>query len=333
MGDVRFQVVPADMDVDATQWGAASEALGRAHRAVPALGVTFGGFQSVVGATYSAADLAVQNVLEVGEARLRATATNVTTNTTRTRGHDEDADARVRTAAGSGGGGAGGGGSAGGGVGTGGGGGKGEDHYAGLLGPQDPSLQDPNHPAPMPTDPRDLATTFDRHVDPETGEVSWTARDLRPGEGSAVDGRDVERIPARADRIVVTMVEGEPRITYVDRDAEPVGQGVAWQSEGGWPVEGAQLVGAAQFGVDGEGGEATDARVVAGSGAVEPQAQPARTEWSRTLPDGADVAVVEIRDGEPHLVFLDVDGTEVTQVADHTLPTGPARVEANGVRA
>ncbi|CAN7485349.1 hypothetical protein [Knoellia sp. LjRoot47] len=314
MGDVKFQVVPADMDADATQWGAASEALGRAHRAVPALGVSFGGFQSVVGTAYSAADLAVQNVLEVGESRLKATATNVTSNTTRTQDDDKNAGSRVRTAGGGGGGTGAGGGE------SGGDGGKGKDHYAELMGTGTSFVQ------PMPTDPRDPDITFDRTVDPETGEVSWTPREMEPGEGRAVDGRDVERIPARADRIVVRMVDGEPQITYVDKDAESGGPGVHWQSDGGRPVASTQLV---------ADGGTTDARVVAGSGAVEPTAEPtaepARTEWSRPLPEGADYAVVEVRDGEPHLVFLDVEGREVTEVSDDRLPTGRVRAEANGV--
>ena len=316
MGDVKFQVVPADMDADATQWGAASEALGRAHKAVPALGVSFGGFQSVVGAKYSAADLAVRNMLEVGESRLRATSTNVTNNTTRTKDSDKDAGTRVRTA----GGGSGGGGSAGGegGASTADQGSKGTSHYAELMG----TGTGIGAVHLMPTDPKDPDITFDRTVDPETGEVSWTPRDMEPGEGRAVDGRDVERIPARADRIVVTMVEGEPRITYVDKDGDTGGPGVHWQSDGGRPVASAQLV---------EDGGTPDARVVAGSGAVEPTAEPARTEWSRPLPEGADYAVVEVRDGEPHLVFLDVEGREVTEVSDDRLPTGRVRTEANGV--
>ncbi|GAA4107955.1 hypothetical protein GCM10022415_00300 [Knoellia locipacati] len=318
MGDVKFQVVPADMDADATQWGAASEALGRAHQAVPALGVSFGGFQSVVGARYSAADLAVRNMLEVGESRLRATSTNVTSNTTRTKDSDKDADTRVRTAGGGGGGGGGGGTGAGGDGGASGGdhGGKGSNHYAELMG----TGTGAGHP--MPTDPKDPDITFDRTVDPETGDVTWTPRDMEPGEGRAVDGRDVERIPARADRIVVTMVDGEPRITYVDEDADTGGPGVQWQSEGGRPVASAQLV---------EPGAPSQERVVAGSGAVEPTAEPARTEWSQALPEGADYAVVEVRDGEPHLVFLDVEGSEVTEVSDDRLPSGRVRAEVNGV--
>lgn len=317
MGDERIRVVPADMGSDATQWSAASESLGQAHRAVPALGVLFGGFQSVVGEKYSAADLAVQNMLELGASRLKATSTNVTSNNAQTTGDDEDADSRVRTAASGGGGGGGTGAGAGaGGAGGGESGGKGEGHYTDLLGPQQPSN-------PMPTDPKDPDITFDRTVDPETGEVSWTPRVMEPGEGRAVDGRDVERIPERADRIVVTMVDGEPRITYVDTDAEPR-DGAQWQSDGGRPVAFAEPVDLAQ---------GQDPRVVAGSGATEPTAQPARTVWSRALPEGADYAVVELRDGEPHLVFLDVDGKDVTQVADDRLPTGRVRPEPNGVQA
>ena len=321
MGDERIRVVPADMGSDATRWSAASESLGRAHRAVPALGVSFGGFQSVVGAKYSAADLAVQNMLELGASRLKATATNVTSNNAQTTSDDDDADSRVRTAASGGGGGGGGGNGAGPGGGTGGAGGgeqggKGEGHYTDLLGPQQPHQ-------PMPTDPKDPDITFDRTVDPETGEVSWTPRVMEPGEGRAVDGRDVERIPERADRIVVTMVDGEPRITYVDTDAQPR-DGATWQSDVGRPVAFAEQVDLAQD---------PQSRVVAGSGATEPTAQPARTEWSRALPEGADYAVVELRDGEPHLVFLDVDGKDVTEVADDRLPTGRVRTEPNGVQA
>ncbi|MDT0213821.1 hypothetical protein Q9R29_07960 [Rothia sp. ARF10] len=328
MGDERIRVVPADMGSDAAQWSAASESLGRAHRAVPALGVSFGGFQSVVGTKYAAADLAVQNMLELGASRLRATATNVTSNNAQTTGDDDDASTRVRTAAS---GGAGGGSGArvdggAGGAGAGSRGGRGEGHYTDLLGPQQPTHPVPTDPVPtdpMPSDPRDPDITFDRTVDPETGEVTWTPRVMEPGEGRAVDGRDVERIPERADRIVVTMVDGEPRITYVDTDAQPP-DGAAWQSHGGRPVAVAEPLDLAQD---------PQSRVVAGSGATEPTAQPARTEWSRPLPEGADYAVVELRDGEPHLVLLDVDGKDVTQVADDRLPTGRVRPEPSGVQA
>jgi len=329
MGDERIRVVPADMGSDATQWSAASESLGQAHKAVPALGVSFGGFQSVVGARYAAADLAVRNVLELGASRLRATATNVTSNNAQTTGDDEDADSRVRTAA-SGGGGAGTGSGAGSGTGGAGGGehgGKGEGYYGDLLGPQQPIPTDPTPTDPMPADPKDPDITFDRIVDPKTGEVSWTPRVMEPREGRAVDGRDVERIPERADRIVVTLVDGEPRITYVDTDAGQRG-GAAWEPHEGRPVAFAEAIDLAQD---------PQSRVVAGSGASEPTAQPtaepAHTEWSRPLPDGADYAVVELRDGEPHLVFLDVDGKDVTQVADDRLPTGRLRPEPNGVQA
>ncbi|WP_148232529.1 hypothetical protein [Janibacter sp. HTCC2649] len=310
MGNETFHVVPADMDADAAKWGSAADSLGKAHRAVPALGVSFGGFQTVVGTKYSEADLAVQNMIELGEGRLRATSTNVTHNIGRTKKNDDDAGKSVSHA-----GAGGGGGDRGPGTGTGTGpgsgenggepsGGKGKDHYAQLL-----------NDNPMPTDPKDPEITFDRHVDEKTGEVSWTPREMKPGEGSATDGRDVERIPERADRIVVTMVDGEPRITYVDTDAD----------DGGGPRPSAQPAGAHWQAADGS----ATGRVVAGSGAQEPgaatlqpnsqtQAQP-QTEWSRPLPDGADVAVVEVRDGEPHLVFLDVNGGEVTQVSDTAL--------------
>ena len=49
MGDVTFRVVPGDMEADAAKWGSAADSLGGAHREVPALGVSFGGFQAVVG--------------------------------------------------------------------------------------------------------------------------------------------------------------------------------------------------------------------------------------------------------------------------------------------
>ncbi|KGN36169.1 hypothetical protein [Knoellia subterranea] len=136
---------------------------------------------------------------------------------------------------------------------------------------------------------------------------------MQRGEATAVDGRDVERIPARADRIVVTMVDGEPRISYIDTDAK----GSAWVGSEGKPVgPEAQVVGVEWQ--QESGGDASD-RVVAGSGAAEPQRQPAQTEWTRALPEDADFAVVEVRDGEPHLVFLDVEGREVTQIADREL--------------
>lgn len=308
MGDTNIRVVPADMDADAARWGSAAESLGKAHRAVPALGVSFGGFQSVVGATYSAADLAVQNMIEVGASRLRATSANVTSNNTRTKTNDMDADSRVRQAANRGGGGGGADGSsrANGSNGSGDGGehgSRGTSHYADLMGGR-----------PMPTDPQDPEITFDRTVDLGTGEVTWTPREMKPGEALATDGRDVERIPQRADRIVVTMVDGEPQITYVDEDARPEVKETGWEAATG---------------------VAPESRVVPGSGAQEPQPQ---TEWCRRLPAGADYAVVEVRDGEPHLVFLDVQGKEVTQVADHTLadrePADHAvGREANEVRA
>lgn len=305
MGDVTFHVVPGDMEADAAKWGSAADSLGKAHRAVPALGLSFGGFQTVVGKKYSDADLAVQNMIELGEGRLRATSTNVTHNSGRTKKNDDDAGKSV-SQAGAGGGGGDRGAGAGPGSGDNGGeqsGGKGKDHYAQLL-----------NDNPMPTDPKDPEITFDRHVDEKTGEVSWTPREMTPGEGSAADGRDVERIPERADRIIVTMVDGEPQITYVDSDADSGGRATGQPAGAQWQAA--------------EG--ATAGRVVAGSGAVEPgaqtplQAQPQppsapQTEWSRPLPEGADIAVVEVRDGEPHLVFLDVNGSEVTQVSDTAL--------------
>jgi len=313
MGDVKFHVVPDDMDADASKWGSAADSLGQAHRAVPALGVSFGGFQTVVGQKYSEADLAVQNVIEVGAGRLRATSTNVTSNSGRTKKNDGDADGRV-TKAGAGGGGGGGGGQgsgAGGGAGggDGSGSGKGTEHYAELM-----------NGTPMPTDPKDPQVTFDRHVDPQTGEVTWTPREMKPGEAVATDGRDVERIPQRADRIVVKMVDGEPQITYVDTDATAA-PGKGQESASEWQAA---------------TGEPASSRVVAGSGAQEPQPQlqptPPQTEWSRPLPEGADFAVVEVRDGEPHLVFLDVNGTEVTQVSDSALTDRPALTEKEALR-
>lgn len=229
--------------------------MGKAHRAVPALGVSFGGFASVVGTTYSAADLTVQNMIGLGTTRLRAMSTNVTANNGRTKKDDSDADTRVRQAA------AGGGGEGDPGPDAGSGdqsGGKGDARYAQLMSAQ-----------PMSSDPKDPDVTFDRHVDPKTGDVTWTPREMKLGEALAVDGRDVERIPQRADRIVVTMVAGEPQITYVDAAAQ-------------------------------------------GS---QDQSQP-QTEWSRPLPQRADFAVVEVRDGEQHLVSPDVEGAEVRQVSD-----------------
>ncbi len=283
MGDVKFHVVPDHMDADAGLWSGASDSLGKAVAAVPALSINFGRFQASVGENYSIADKAVRTSIVTGEKRLGAMAANVNANNTRTKGNDGDAGKSVTSA----------------GRGTSGGtgsdpdsGGKGKDHYAELMSQQ-----------PMPTDPKDPEITFDRHVDPQTGDVTWTPREMKPGEATSVDGRDVERIPQRADRIVVTMVNGEPQITYVDKDADagPTGKGSSWQSE---------LT------------TAPDARVAAGSGAHEPLPQIPQTEWSRPLPEGADYAVVEMRNGEPHLVFLDVEGGEVSQLRDVTLDDG-----------
>lgn len=315
MGDVTFRVVPADMEADASKWGSAAESMGQAHRAVPALGVSFGGFQTVIGQTYSDADLAVQNMIEVGAGRLRATSTNVTTNSGRTKKNDDDADKRVGQAGAGGGGRVGGGGpgeQSGGPAGErpseqpgeqpGGqsGGGKDKNHYTLLL-----------NDNPMPSDPKDPEITFDRHVDEKTGEVTWTPREMMAGEGVATDGRDVERIPARADRIAVTMVDGEPQISYVDRDtgSQPGDKGL--DTGGHWEAATEHR---------------PETRIVSGSGAEEPRSQPEaqpRTEWSRALPEGADYAVVEVRDGEPHLVFLDVEGNDVTQVSDRALTERP----------
>lgn len=214
------------MDKDAARWGSAADSLGQAHRAVPALGVAFGGFQSIVGEKYAAADLAVQNVIEVGASRLRSTSRNVSDNNTRTKRNDSDSDSRVRQAANRGGGG---GSDAGTDSGRHGGSGhdegKGKDHYADLMGGRT-----------MPSDPKDPEITFDRQVDAETGQVTWTPREMKPGEATAVDGRDVERIPQRADRILVTMVDGEPRITYVDNDGRPAGKELQPQTEWSRPL-------------------------------------------------------------------------------------------------
>lgn len=160
-------------------------------------------------------------------------------------------------------------------------GGKGAEHYSGVLGGS-------------PQDPKDPDVTFDRKVDPETGEVTWTQREMRPGEAQAIDGRDVERIPRGADRVVVTMVDGEPRITYQRAD----------EADGG---------------VDGRERE-SNGRVVAGSGAIEPTGTSPDGQWSRRLSADADYAVVEIRDGQTHLVFLDTDGKGVGELGDVVLP-------------
>lgn len=298
MGDTKFRVVPGDMDADAALWSGASGSLGKAVTAVPELSISFGRFEDSVGEKYTAADKAVRASIVTGEKRLEAMATNVNANNTRTKKNDSDSDSRVRGAGSRGGGGGG----AQGDTGPGGDttGGKGKDHYSELMGGN-----------PMPADPKDPEITFDRRVDPDTGEVTWTPRAMKPGEAVATDGRDVERIPQRADRIVVTMLDGEPQITYVDNEAVAHGDegrraDVRWESSPGT-----------------EAGPVTEptGRVVAGSGALEPgpiQSAP-QTEWTRALPEGADFAVVEVRDGEPHLVFLDVEGREVSQVSDSAL--------------
>ena len=133
-------------------------------------------------------------------------------------------------------------------------------------------------------------------------------------------GRDVERIPQRADKSVVTMVNGEPQISYVDTDAD-VRRDPGSQADARWEAAVA---------------EQPSARVVAGSGAQEPgpQWEPGpqpQTEWTRALPEGADYAVVEVRDGQPHLVVLDVDGTEVHEVSDSSL--GVPRAQASAAPA
>ncbi|MFW5463338.1 hypothetical protein ACOCJ7_12225 [Knoellia sp. CPCC 206453] len=273
------------MDADASLWSGASDSLGKAVAAVPALSIKFGRFEDSVGENYAIADKAVRASIVTGEQRLGAMATNVNANNTRTKGNDEDAGKRVTGAGRESAGGSGSDHDA---------GGKGKDHYAELMSQQ-----------AMPTDPKDREITFDRHVDPQTGEVTWSPRAMEPGESTRVDGRDVERIPQRADRIVVTMVNGEPQITYVDTDANagPGGKGSSWQSDVATQPE---------------------ARVVAGSGAQEPLPQVPQTEWSRPLPAGADYAVVEMRDGQPHVVFLDVQGGDVSELRDVTLADGVA---------
>lgn len=292
MGDRNFRVVPADMTHDQGQWNAASAALGRAaKKADNADTIAFGSFASLIKTKYEGPAAEAGSYFTAGETQLAGVASNIGSNLARYTGDDQDAGGRVRGA----------------GAGQGSGsssdpgpggeqGGKGTDHYADLMGA----------PKPMPTDPKDPAITFDRQVDPKTGEVSWEPREMRAGEAVATDGRDVERIPERADRIVVTMVDGEPRITYVDK-AEPGGKDPRWESEDGLPP---------------------GTRIVPGSGAEEPQLQPEPqgqpvTEWSRKLPEGADYAVAEVRDGEVHLVFLDVDGNEVSVSAEHSLGAVP----------
>lgn len=309
MGEQGFKVVPADMTHDLGQWNAASEALGRAAKKGENAGtVAFGSFAPHIETIYTGAASGSSSFFTAGKTSLAGMATNLANNGGQYSQDDTDSDGKVRGA------GAGGGGGGGGqGQGAGGHGGKDSDHYSQLM----------STPNPMPTDPKDPEVTFDRNVDPETGEVSWTQREMKPGESEAIDGRDVERIPQRADRIVVTMVDGEPRITYVDDgprsgvESTPGTGGKATGSEVRW---------------EGEQGATPEGRVAAGSGAVEPQPQsplplaPA-DEWSRKLPEGADYAVAEVRDGEVHLVFLDVEGNEVTMTADHHLgEAAPAAV-------
>lgn len=290
MGDMNFRVVPADMTHDQGQWNAASAALGRAAaKAENADTIAFGSFATLLKSAYEGPARDAKAYFTAGETQLANVASNVASNLARYLGDDKDAGGRVRGAG------------AGSGSGTsspsgpgGAPGGKGEDHYADLMG----------GPRPMPSDPKDPAITFDSNVDPVTGEVSWTPREMKPGEAVAIDGRDVERIPPRADRIVVTMVDGEPQITYVDKDGAK-GADLQWQSDAG---------------------VRPGSRIVPGSGAEEPQPgaplQPV-TEWSRALPEGADYAVAEVRDGEVHLVFLDVDGTEITVSGEHNLGEAP----------
>ena len=205
MGDTSFKVVPADMTHDQGQWNSASAALGRAAtEAEKADTIAFGSFASLLKTAYEGPAGDAKAFFSAGETQLANVAANVASNLSRYVGDDKDAGSKVRGA----------------GAGSGSGpspqpgpggehGGKGEDHYADLMG----------GPKPMPSDPKDPAITFDRNVDEKTGEVSWTPREMKPGEAVAVDGRDVERIPQRADRIVVTMVDGEPQITYVDQGA------------------------------------------------------------------------------------------------------------------
>lgn len=294
MGDASFKVVPADMTHDQGQWNAASAALGRAAaKAEKADTIAFGSFASLLKSAYEGPAGDAKTFFSAGETQLANVASNVASNLSRYVGDDQEAGSKVRGA----------------GAGSGSGssqpspggehGGKGENHYADLMGA----------PKPMPTDPRDPAITFDRNVDEKTGEVSWTPREMEPGEAVAIDGRDVERIPARADRIVVTMVDGEPQITYVDK-GEANGKDVRWEAEAGVVPEG-RIVPA-------------EGRVVPGSGTQEPQPQLQPVdEWSRAVPEGADYAVAEVRDGEVHLVFLDVDGTEITVSGEHSLGAVP----------
>ena len=84
---------------------------------------------------------------------------------------------------------------------------------------------------------------------------------------------------------LVTLVDGEPSITFVDRD-EP-----------------------------GTASMPTTAPGPRGEAVLSQQ-------WSQPLPESADHAVIEVRDGEPHLVFLETDGTAVTQVSEVNLRTG-----------
>lgn len=296
MGDKSFKVVPADMTHDQGQWNAASEALGRAvSKAKAADTVAFGSFAPLVKSIFTTAADTARDNLKAGESATAGMATNLANNNGQYGKNDSDADRKVRGA------GARSGSESSSDAGHADKGGKDKDHYAELMGP------------PKPTDPKDPEITFDRHVDPKTGEVTWTPREMKPGEATAIDGRDVERIPQRAERVVVRMVDGEPQITFVDSAPE----GKEWESTG---EPDADLRKPGELASQ----ESTQARVVPGSGAAEPgpHLQP-QDEFSRRLPEGADYAVVEVRDGEPHLVFLDVEGGEVHQIADHGLDAQP----------
>lgn len=298
MGAQGFEIVRADMVNDEGQWNAASAALGRAATKAGTVDtVAFGSFAAILKDKYETPAGAARDFFKAGETQLAAVATTIANNSGQYTSDDSGAKGNVgRAGQGGSGSDAGPGGAE---------GGKDKGHYAELMSAN-----------PMPTDPKDPEVTFDRSVNPETGEVTWTQREMKPGEAVATDGRDVERIPQRADKVVVTMVNGEPQITYVDSDAAPVGG--KGSGEATW--EAAPVA------------DQTAARVVAGSGAVEPgphlQTQPQpqpqpQTEWTRPLPEGADYAVVEVRDGQPHLVFLDVEGGQVTEIADHGLQQQP----------
>ena len=290
MGNEGFKVVKEDMRHDRAQWETASAALGRAaKKAEGADAVAFGAFSSVLQSPFSSGATAVRDFIVSGQKALSGVATNLANNGGQYATDDKKSEQDVRNA---GRGGSTGNGSEGGAEER---GGKDASHCAELLNGKG-------------VDPKDPHVTFDRRVDPATGEVTWTPRDMRPGEAAAIDGRDVEKIPGTADRIVVTMVNGEPQITYIDKDANSSGTQAGKSEEHQRPHE---------FG-----------RVMAGSGAVEPGMTTPRTEWSRALPEGADYAVVEVRNGQAHLVFLDVAGGSVTEVADHKLATEPVRLDA-----